>query len=393
VTEPLDRAVPAPKVRERDQLLDAWRGFSVLLVVCYHAVFYRFGAVFRAGHAVGNNAVYWEVARSDVARAMLELIVYWGPLGVKFFFVISGYIITRIMLAERQTRGTISMRAFYLRRACRILPPLWIYLACLWAATYAGWINVTSHSFFYALSFLCNASIHACYSEWFLAHLWSLSVEEQFYLVWPLVVVLAMRRLLSIAALGFLSCFLLAAQMSLLFVGEFNNGLSFACISAGALYASSGRLREAIALLATLPAIALAILLLFARPFIPLMFPGQFRLHDILTPALICFVMFSSFQYRISLESRILTRALASIGLISYGLYVWQQVFLAPPELYLKASFLTQPYLLIPAVLISYLLVERPFIRLGVRACACLREKYDDSNVSPKLGQAASRVV
>jgi peptidoglycan/LPS O-acetylase OafA/YrhL len=150
---------------------------------------------------------------------------------------------------------------------------------------------------------------------------------------------------------------------------------------------------HSIALLATLPAIALAILLLFARPFIPLMFPGQFRLHDILTPALICFVMFSSFQYRISLESRILTRALASIGLISYGLYVWQQVFLAPPELYLEASFLTQPYLLIPAVLISYLLVERPFIRLGVRACACLREKYDDSNVSPKLGQAASRVV
>lgn len=357
--------VPVPSTSERDLTLDAWRGFSVLLVICYHAVFYRFAGVFQPAAADTGSVSDWLALIGAVRHGLLSLVVYAGPLGVKFFFVISGYIITKIMLTEHQRSGTISMRAFYVRRACRILPPLWVFLTCVFAARYAGWIQVNPRSFLFALSFLCNTSVHACYSEWFLVHLWSLSLEEQFYLIWPLVVALSVRRALSWVALLFLIGFLAVAQFSLLFVGEFNNGLSFACIAAGALYASSARIRKVVSSAATAPAITLAILLLFGRPLIPLLFPGQFRLHDLLTPALISFVIFSSFERRAVLETQLLVRALAKVGLISYGLYIWQQLFLASPERYLKSSVLTHASLLIPTVLISYFLIEKPFIRLG----------------------------
>jgi peptidoglycan/LPS O-acetylase OafA/YrhL len=358
---------PASSSGERDLLLDAWRGVSVTLVVCYHAVFYRFSNLFQPAKLLGNGDKSSNSTglADGVWNALLQLIVYAGPLGVKFFFVISGYIITKIMLAENRRFGKISLRAFYIRRACRILPPLWLFIAAVFGASYLGWIQVSPHSFLYALAFLCNTSIQACYSDWFVVHLWSLSVEEQFYLVWPIVVVLCVRPALSTIALAFLFGLLILAQLSLLFVGEFNNGLSFACIAAGALYATNGRIRAGISSYATAPLVALAALLLFFRPLIPLLFPGQFRIHDLITPALICIVIFSSFEARTLLERQLMVRAFAHIGLVSYGLYMWQQLFLASPDRYLRHSLLAHTYLLFPVVVMSFILVEKPFMRLG----------------------------
>jgi peptidoglycan/LPS O-acetylase OafA/YrhL len=375
---------------ERDLVLDAWRGVSVMLVVCYHAVFYRFADFFQPTRSVsvGNATSNWEAPVEVIRHGLLQLILYAGPLGVKIFFVISGYIITKIMLAEHQRSGRISLRAFYVRRVCRILPPLWLFVLAVFLASHVGWIHVTPRSFLHALAFLCNTSTQTCYSDWFLVHLWSLSVEEQFYLVWPLVVVLCVHRALSSVALTFQLGFLLLAQFSLLFVGEFNNGLSFACIAAGALYASSARIREAISSYATGPAVALAGLLLFCRPLIPLGFPGQFRIHDLLTPALISIVMFSSLEARAVLERKLLVRILARVGLVSYGLYIWQQLFLASPEQYLKGSMLSHTYLLIPCVVISYLFIETPFRRIGSRLSARLNQQSSCGEGAP-VGQAA----
>lgn len=128
-----------------------------------------------------------------------------GYLGVEVFFVISGYLITRLLLSEWDGAETISLRHFWLRRARRLLPALYVLLLVT---------TVTAISFYReelvdlrgqlvaALTYVTNWYLIVVDASYFdvvgrplaLQHLWSLAVEEQFYLVWPLLV-LGMLRL------------------------------------------------------------------------------------------------------------------------------------------------------------------------------------------------------
>ncbi|HEY4170430.1 MAG TPA: acyltransferase [Reyranella sp.] len=139
----------------------------------------------------------------DVLRAICALAVFFfhcglanfGWLGVQVFFVISGFLITRSLESRQEGTASQRMLAFYGRRARRILPP--VYLSLLLLAPFAfllqrelvtGWLAAVTFTYnFYNLtaSFLNTP---------FLSHLWSLAVEEQFYLVFPLLMVLARRR-------------------------------------------------------------------------------------------------------------------------------------------------------------------------------------------------------
>src|SRR5262249_14418103 len=151
--------------------LDGMRAFAVLAVLLYHA------------------ASTW---------------LPGGFLGVEVFFVLSGYLITALLLAEWQQQGRIRFRAFRARRARRLLPALAVLLVgpltlalilvpsqaarlrgdVLAAATYStNWYLLFQHeSYFVALG---RPSL--------LQHLWSLAVEEQFYLLWPLVLWAGLR--------------------------------------------------------------------------------------------------------------------------------------------------------------------------------------------------------
>ncbi|GAA4203545.1 acyltransferase family protein [Actinocatenispora rupis] len=135
-----------------------------------------------------------------------------GYLGVDVFFVVSGYLITRLLLAERG-----NLRHFWVRRARRILPPLVpVLLVTVLAVAWASRAQLRSlrTEVLGALTFTSNwvqiAEHHSYFARFaapsVLQHLWSLAVEEQFYLLWPLVVVLVLRRgrnrLALLAALG-----------------------------------------------------------------------------------------------------------------------------------------------------------------------------------------------
>ena len=169
--------------------IQAVRALAVLLVVLYHA---------------------------DIPG------VHGGFLGVDVFFVVSGFVITNVLLRERASKGTTSIPGFYARRIRRILPAATVVLIVTVFATYhwlsyiTGGINADDAK--YVAAFVGNFHFATVGTQYFTANqppstlqqYWSLAVEEQFYLVWPVLFLLLTRpwkvlspvtRLLSTLAL------------------------------------------------------------------------------------------------------------------------------------------------------------------------------------------------
>ena len=151
------------------------------------------------------------VAISHWTPNFLEGIVPWGT-GVQLFFVLSGFLITGILLRSRPADLGITMtsalKVFYIRRGLRILP---VYYAVLVFSLLVG-VGPIHTTWPWHFSYVSNVyyALHGHDTPWtdpFL-HLWSLSVEEQFYLLWPLIALVASRR-----ALAFILCSSIVASM------------------------------------------------------------------------------------------------------------------------------------------------------------------------------------
>ena len=118
-----------------------------------------------------------------------------GDLGVTLFFVLSGFLITWLLLREFAATGSISIRAFYARRALRIFPAYYVFiLFSLAVDSILGhrWsLGLVSVAFTYLVNYYNAFLGHPTTS---IAHAWSLAVEEQFYLLWPLACLALLRR-------------------------------------------------------------------------------------------------------------------------------------------------------------------------------------------------------
>jgi peptidoglycan/LPS O-acetylase OafA/YrhL len=151
--------------------LDGWRGFAVIAVILYHG---------RSGF-FNDNSVAMRLSAH-------------GDLGVNLFFAISGFLICGLLLKEFQADGNINLRRFYLRRCFRILPPYYAVLAVLCILSIAGAIRVNYSDLPGCLLFYRNFTpLGGDYQGgYYTAHLWSLAIEEHFYLLWPMLL-LAVR--------------------------------------------------------------------------------------------------------------------------------------------------------------------------------------------------------
>ena len=150
--------------------LDGLRAISIIMVVALHTL-QRYGG----DHHV---AVGWYA-------------LFNGGAGVFIFFEISGFLITTLLLKEDEKRGSVSLVGFYVRRAFRILPPLYLYIGVVVALGLAGLLHVWTIDVVGSAFFFHNI---VGGPTWSLEHLWSISVEEQFYLVWPFILVYCLRR-------------------------------------------------------------------------------------------------------------------------------------------------------------------------------------------------------
>lgn len=127
---------------------------------------------------------------------------FLGGHSVPLFFALSGYLITRLLLKEEASHGRINLKNFYARRALRILPAAMVYLGALAILSPLLGLRVKAQellaSVFWYRNFLYNGraawALKLDGGEYFTGHYWSLSVEEHFYFIWPLLLLLVPRR-------------------------------------------------------------------------------------------------------------------------------------------------------------------------------------------------------
>jgi peptidoglycan/LPS O-acetylase OafA/YrhL len=307
-----------------------------------------------------------------------------GFLGVDLFFVLSGFLITTLLLEEHAERGSISLRAFYRRRALRLVPALVAMLTVVLAVEAAlalvgkGHLRREAIAAGFGLGYVTDFvnAISPGTVPWSLSHLWSLAMEEQFYLLWPpILLVLGVRRRAALAVLAGALALVAVRQVELMTSGAAYDRLQFApdtrgsSIVIGCLFAvvfSTARSRRRLAS-PVVGGLALTVLagLIFVGLLRPL-FGGPLLLFGAAVGVVIARALEPS-----SFEHRILTmRPLVGLGRVSYGLYLWHVPVLAavaasgqagPTGSFVRGAFGIA--LSLAAALVSYRVVEQPFLR------------------------------
>lgn len=305
-----------------------------------------------------------------------------GPNGVSLFFAISGFLICSRLLEEEQLLGRISLKGFYLRRACRILPAAFTYLGVLAVLSVFGLVIVTPLEWWSCVLFFRNYLppdwIRAGWGGYTI-HYWSLAVEEHFYLLWPALLAFSGRVRARYAAAG------LAVAVSVWRWWDFHHQLVNRYLP-GLLFPSRTDVRLDALLLGCLAALVMAEPRWRAR--LERRFTGgvwlvcllAYVLTQVLTrkhnyglqeSALLAMLTAGTVLNPAGIVGSILENPLMRwVGRLSYSLYLWQQLFLIPGARGLLSVLQRFPWNLILVFLlaaVSYELVERPMIRLGHR--------------------------
>lgn len=323
--------------------LDGLRAFSILIVIAQH---------FSSAHQFGAQNYLW--------RFQL------GDLGVRIFFVISGFLITTLLMEEQARHGRINLYKFYARRFLRIFPAYYFFLAVIFILTISSIIPSQLDDLVSPLLYLSN------YFETsrVLAHTWSLAVEQQFYLIWPFIIFfLGFRYGLTIAIIFSILAPLYRVLISLdapeipTIWTQFQTAGD--AIAAGCIFAM---LRERLWAMQTyrnfinqrtLIISMLAIGFLASSHKWPVFWNG---IGSVMMTLLIVIMIDCCIRINQSIAYKVLNSApLVFIGTISYSLYIWQQVF-AYGKLTHDAVLSTICLFLVACL--SHFLVERPALRL-----------------------------
>ncbi|MFN2453684.1 MAG: acyltransferase family protein [Pyrinomonadaceae bacterium] len=193
--------------------MDVLRFFAFFLVYIYHTL-------------PRDAQVYLNQGGSVEAAAWASAVVSAGALGVDLFFVLSAYLITELFIREFNNYGRVNVRAFYIRRILRIWPLYYGFLALiviLIPVSLSGYLDWK-----YKTTFLLLAANWACALWGFppsvASHLWSVAIEEQFYLMWPLVITAFGIKRIGHVALAML-LIATSARLLLIFMGVVQPGI------------------------------------------------------------------------------------------------------------------------------------------------------------------------
>lgn len=263
---------------------------------------------------------------------IIETIIPHGNLGVYIFFVLSGFLITTLLLKEKVNTGTISLLNFYKRRFYRIIPVAYLFLIVVIALKYIFNLQVTLKEI--ALGFLFLRSLDGIFTQFYTAHYWSLSYEEQYYLMYPLILKKSLKLYILIIFIVIFGTFLYHNDyfyrhihfpgkklIYQLFINSFD-GLAIGSLFAILVFQRIIKNDKPIKYLNFIN-IVLLLGIFFIHP-IKSEFPFKI-FSGILIGFLIVFNINpnnKSFLYTF-----LNTKVLIYIGKLSYSIYIWQQIF------------------------------------------------------------------
>lgn len=343
--------------------LDGLRAIAILLVVFSHLLGTRY----------------------FLGRDWLSLTGDLGNLGVRVFFVISGFLITTLLWREWDLDGSISLRRFYLRRAWRIFPAFYVCLACLGLLHALNWLKLNPGDWLSAATYTINYR-PATERSWPVGHFWSLAVEEQFYLLWP-VALCVLGRTKGLALAGALM--VLAPLVRLATWRYFPAALpgikwefQTVCdaLATGCLLAGGqdwlARQKWLNRLLAPNSVLWVALLLIVVNR----LDAGRPRLSFGIGQTCLNLGIAVLIQHCIHQPQQWAGRVLNLtpmiwLGTLSYSLYLWQQLFLNHHSSSWMCAFPWNVVLALAAATLSYACVERPALNLRRKngAVAALR--------------------
>lgn len=349
--------LPASIQHSSFRALDGLRGVSIAFVIIAH-VFTPF---------LGSN--------------------YAGLIGVYVFFVISGFLITTLLLKERLRYGSISLKGFYIRRCLRILPVAYGFLLVLICLNYIFRLAIPGRSFVTCFLFIKNLPVLQNF-DWYTGHFWSLGVEEQFYLLFPILLVsLSLRYykrlivclIVIIPVLSYIHTknldtalpgFIYVAITWL--VNLFGGGTVL--ILTGSLFSILLLTQNRFITFVYDKAPGISSLLLFVMGSILLYptLPTPVRLFSVpVFGFIVAFVIILNLKEEATFGRWLEFAWMKKLGVLSYSLYIWQQLFtykqpwhLAGKNIWLIA--LNLAVLLIVSML-SYSLYEKQFLNYKKR--------------------------
>ena len=328
--------------------LDGFRAISIILVLIYHSSF-----------SIGFPQKY-------------APIVAGGKEGVTIFFVISGFLITYLLLNEKSKYGTINLKSFYIKRAIRILPAFFLYcifIVLVWPAfeSYRFHENELWHLFTFTENYT--------FKSWFIGHFWSLSVEEQFYLFWPALLLIFNKHLKTILFILIAYSWIVRAfiykypmSVSVSIWPFFNYSDSIFIGSLGAIYYFNTPTLVSNKIFKSYLLQGLALLLIISFKYFSSV--GKFGkislpFGNTIISASILYLILSYVTPSKSLIYKFLNcKPMVHLGILSYSMYIWQQFFIVGS---LKVFWRTLPYNMIFAYIVSllaYNLWEKQFLKL-----------------------------
>lgn len=348
---------PAPRSGAQFQFthfpqLDGFRGLAVLLVLVGHGIQFSIGAL------------------SYVAGSL-------AALGVLLFFVLSGFLITGLLYREKLETGEVNLGNFYARRVLRLGPGLFVFLAitaglvALKKITDVPWYEIA----------VCLLYVRNIYGRSLsLGHLWSLSLEEQFYFLWPQVLKrIEASRLLKYTVI---SCALICAWRGYAIyqhLFDYNVGIyytrpymRFDSILIGCCIALAAARSEAFLKFTARISSAPAVLAAWGLLFVWTMFGEQWSAPLYITIQMLgCALVLAQIALgkQHFMAPLFTSRALRYLGRISYSLYLWQQLFLVTknPSWGVLRTPPVNVLLAFACAMISYHFVEAPILRFKTR--------------------------
>jgi peptidoglycan/LPS O-acetylase OafA/YrhL len=302
--------------------------------------------------------------------------IFEGQLGVNVFFVISGFLITSLLLEEERTAGSISLKNFYIRRVLRIFPAYYFLLLVYWLLQRAGFLHIPLDKWLTTLTYTRYLNVGEYYTD----HAWTLSVEENFYLFWPLIFLLGDQWRKNTAKFLFLVVPFIRFYVFYVHPVSWITILSpFVRIDAIALGCYIALFKEELIQKCaghwnTLLVINLAVLC--SIPFLGLLGRGNVlgvimisvgTYFGTLANLVIAFIiLYSVFGPRNGWFRLLNSKPIIYIGVMSYSIYLWQQFFVIKTDWWVT-HFPQNIVCIAVASLFSRYAIEKPFLKLKSR--------------------------